>query len=52
VAEPAGRPTHVAQGPIFHTGRISDAGSGVPTSGLMRFRIIRLRKRSETKRAF
>jgi hypothetical protein len=50
VAEPAGRPTHVAQGPIFHTGRISDAGSGVPTSGLMRFRIIRLRKRSETKR--
>src|ERR1700722_19927800 len=25
VAEPAGCPTHVAQGPIFHTGRISDA---------------------------
>ena len=25
VAEAAGRPTHVAQGPIFHTGRISDA---------------------------
>ena len=42
VAEPAGRPTHVAQGPIFHTGRISDAGSGVPTSGLMRFRMIPL----------
>ena len=42
VTEPAGRPTHVAQGPIFHTGRISDASSGVPTSGLMRFRIIRL----------
>ena len=42
VAESAGCPTHVVQGPIFHTGRISDASSGVPTSGLMRFRIIRL----------
>jgi hypothetical protein len=42
VPEPAGRPTHVAQGPIFHTGRISDAGSGVPRSGLMRFRSIPL----------
>src|ERR1700722_17851295 len=35
VAEAAGRPAHVAQGPIFHTGRISDASSGVPTSGLV-----------------
>jgi hypothetical protein len=33
VAEAAGRAAHVAQGPIFHTGRISDASSGVPTSG-------------------
>jgi hypothetical protein len=50
VTEPAGRPTHVAQGPIFHTGRISDASSGVPTSGWLRFSYHSASKQRETER--
>jgi hypothetical protein len=36
VAKPAGRSSYIAEGPIFHTGRISEDSSGVlladPTS--------------------